>query len=38
MKSIRKALLVAGAVGALGMTQAQAADEVTLRLDWVLGG
>jgi len=38
MKSIRKALLVAGAVGALGTTQAQAADEVTLRLDWVLGG
>ena len=38
MKSIKKALLVAGVVGALGTTQVQAADNVTLRLDWVLGG
>ena len=38
MKTIKNALLVSGALAALGTAPAQAADNVTLRLDWVLGG
>ncbi|MEE2720405.1 MAG: ABC transporter substrate-binding protein [Pseudomonadota bacterium] len=38
MKSITKALVTAGALAALFPVPAKAADNVTLRLDWVLGG
>tara|TARA_A100001037_G_scaffold305882_1_gene347874 strand:+ start:3633 stop:4601 length:969 start_codon:yes stop_codon:yes gene_type:complete len=38
MKSITKALVTAGALAALFAVPAKAADNVTLRLDWVLGG
>ena len=38
MKLITKALVTAGALAALFAVPAKAADNVTLRLDWVLGG
>ena len=38
MKTNKTALAVAGLLAALSTTPAQAADDVTLRLDWVLGG
>lgn len=38
MKTNKTTLAVAGFLAAFSMTPAQAADDVTLRLDWVLGG
>ena len=38
MRPITKALVTAGAMAALFAVPAKAADNVTLRLDWVLGG
>jgi NitT/TauT family transport system substrate-binding protein len=38
MKTNNTTLAVAGFLAAFSMTPAQAADDVTLRLDWVLGG
>ncbi len=38
MRPITKALVTAGALAALFAVPAKAADNVTLRLDWVLGG
>ena len=38
MKTNKTTLAVAGFLAAFSMTPVQAADDVTLRLDWVLGG
>ena len=38
MKTNKTTLAVAGFLAAFSITPAQAADDVTLRLDWVLGG
>ena len=38
MKTIKTTLAVTGLLAALGTVPAHAADDVTLRLDWVLGG
>ena len=38
MRSMKTTFVVAGALSALLTAPAQAADDVTLRLDWVLGG